>query len=352
MKSAKFYLAKLIAAVMHAVKKAPPSKPVEKVLLVNTFGLGDVLLSTTCLPVLRKRFPNAHIAFWATPIAAEALRGNPYLDEVVSRDFSFLRPARDFDLALLLTYHPFQTLAVRGIPYRVGYLHGKRVQSNGFPVEQREWSGEHLVHLAAEVALALGCEGPENQPLIFPDEGERERARLLSPEGAFLAVNLQTKIASKSWPLDRMKQIVSWSPIPVALIGGESDREVAAEVQEENPSVINLTGLLSVTETAALLGLCSVFLTADSGPMHLGFAAQAPTVALFGYTDPTQIFLPAPERILLHYPRPCAPHFKVGVKDAHYEECSTRECMTAIGVEEVKSAVLDLLERRASRHSS
>ena len=346
MKNIKFYLAKVIARVLHALERVPPDRPIRRVLLVNRFGIGDVLLSTPAIAALRARFPDAHLAMWVCSDTAGVLEGNPHLDDVVTTDFSFLSPARDYDLAVLLVYHPFQTLAVRGVPYRAGYLHSHRVESNSIPIVRCEWRGEHLSELGEIVAGALGCEAGDRQPAIFPTAEEKKKIAHLLPEVPFLAINLQTKVPSKSWPLSRMKQIVAWSPIPVALIGGPSDRLVACEVESELPGVTNLAGRLNLRETAAVLERCQAFLTADSGPMHLAFAVGAPTVAIFGYTDPAQVYLPAPERVLLYHQRPCAPHFKVGLRDKVYEPCLTGECMKAVTVEEVQSALTGLFRQR------
>lgn len=344
MKHFKFYLAQAIARILEALQSVPGDLPIRRILLVNRFGIGDVLLSASAIQAFRTRFPDAHLAMWVRKDTSGVLEGNPYLDEIVTTDFSFLNPARHFDLAVLLVYHPFQTLAVRAIPYKAGYLHSHRVQTNSIPVVDACWDGGHLAQLSATVARALGCEIPDGCRQIFLDPRDQQRVAGLVPQEPFLAVNLQTKIPSKSWPLSRMKEVLSWSPIPVVLVGGQTDVQVAKQIENEYPSVTNLTGRLTLRQTAAVLERCQAFLTADSGPMHLGFAVGAPTVAIFGYTDPRQIYLPAPQRRLLHHSRPCAPHFKVGSKDKQYEPCPSGDCMKAVSVEEVKTALLDLYQ--------
>ena len=314
--------------------------------MINTFGIGDVLLCTPAIAAIRRRFHKAHITFLAREGPAELLCHNPHLDGIISGDFSYRNPIRGYHLAILLTYHPMQTLASLPVPGRIGYLSGHEVTSNGFPVVSRRWSGSHLVELGNGVAEALGCPNPGTELQIYLQESERRAVDRYLPNQPFLAVNLQTKVPSKSWPLDRMELVIRWSPLPVVLVGGATDRRVAEKVGSVFPAAINLVGKLSLRHTAAVLERCAAFVTADSGPMHLGFAVGAPTVAIFGYTDPNQIFLPSPERILLYHKKSCAPHFRVGDRDDRYRKCLTGDCMKAVQVQEVVAALTSLLKRQ------
>jgi ADP-heptose:LPS heptosyltransferase len=339
------HAARLLSGISLAFDRPGSNKAIDRILLVNRFGVGDVLLSTPAVAALRIRFPNAHIAMMVRHTSAEILKNNPSIDQIISGRPSVKRSIRGFDLAILLTYCPFQSLWVRTIPYKVGYLRGYRVTSNGFPIQSKTWKKDHLVRLGNTVAESLGCPDPGHDLRVYPSALERESVKQHLPTEPFMAVSLQTKIPSKSWPLERMLEIVKWSPLPVVLVGGPNDHESARMVQHQATGVTNLAGQLSWLETAAVLEQCRAFLTADSGPMHVGFAVGAPTVALFGYTDPSQIFLASEERTLLCQPTACSPHFKVGVKDSHYEACAGHRCMTAITCEPVKKALETLLER-------
>jgi heptosyltransferase-2 len=102
--------------------------------------------------------------------------------------------------------------------------------------------------------------------------------------------------------------------------------------------VINLIGKTTVAEVLALIGQCSLFLSNDSGLMHVAAALNIPQVALFGSTDP-QKTAPLNDGAVVIHPSQvsCTPCFK--------SECpADLECMKAITVEEVAVAAENLLE--------
>jgi heptosyltransferase-2 len=99
--------------------------------------------------------------------------------------------------------------------------------------------------------------------------------------------------------------------------------------------VINMAGLTTVMELAALIERCRVFVTNDTGPMHLACAVSVPVAAIIGPTDP-EATGPLGTAAIIRKDVACAPCLR--------RECPTdHQCMTLIGVEEVYQAVRGML---------
>ncbi|MDH3558923.1 MAG: glycosyltransferase family 9 protein, partial [Deltaproteobacteria bacterium] len=123
------------------------------------------------------------------------------------------------------------------------------------------------------------------------------------------------------------------------LLGGTGEEPLAEQISAEmDHPVINLIGRTTVAEVLALIGRCSLFLSNDSGLMHVAAALNIPQVALFGSTDP-QKTAPLNNRAVVIHPEHvgCTPCFKRSCPE-------DLECMKAITVEEVAVTAENLLE--------
>jgi heptosyltransferase-2 len=120
----------------------------------------------------------------------------------------------------------------------------------------------------------------------------------------------------------------------------ELAERIKSELRTPNSELRSLAGQTSLRELMALLKLCRVLLTNDSGPMHVAAALGTPVVAPFGSTSPelTGPGLPGdPRHWLLKSDAPCSPCF--------LRECPIDfRCMTGIGVERVVEAVVEALK--------
>jgi heptosyltransferase-2 len=133
------------------------------------------------------------------------------------------------------------------------------------------------------------------------------------------------------------------------LFGGKNDQLLTAQIESSivnrQSSISSLAGKTSLRELMALLKLCRVLLTNDTGPMHVAAALGTPVVVPFGSTSPelTGPGLPGDARHrLLKSDAPCSPCF--------LRECPIDfRCMNGISVERVVEAVLETFNRQESR---
>lgn len=278
-----------------------------RILVVRTDRIGDVLLSTPVLSVLREQAADCHIAVLVSPYAAGAIEGHPALDEMVVDESSgrhggprgFVRligdlRARRFDAALVL--HPTARLALAcrlaGIPVRVGtgyraygFLFNRRVY------EHRRDARKHEVECNLSLARALFDQAGEAAPEIHvPEAARRAVKRRLGkwrvlPDDPLVLLHPGSGGSARNWPADCFAELaerLSRSGVRVVVTGSADEGALVGRVAGSLPGpVIPVAGELDIKELAALLRTSSLCVTNSTGPLHVAAAVGTPTVALF-----------------------------------------------------------------------
>ncbi len=350
-------------------RKVIDSDRIQRILIRGVNWVGDAVMTTPAIAQVRKTFPHAKIVLLVKPRVAGVFEGNPHINEILLYEqdgrhkgvLGLLRLARQlrdarFDLAILLQNAIEAALiaVLAQIPYRIGY----NTQGRGFlltDVVLRDRWTETLHHVDYYQALvsAVGWVKEEVAPTLYLSEGAEERAgALLEGEGvrseeAIVALNPGATYGSaKQWPADRYAaladRLVEDFGMKVLLTGVQADGPAARVVRSSTrypERVIDLTGRTDIQELGAVLRRCAVFVTNDTGAMHVGAAVGVPVVAIFGPTDP-KTTSPVGPHVLLRHPVPCSPCL--------LRECPIdHRCMTGISVEAVYSEV-SIIYRRNS----
>lgn len=353
---------------------------VERLLVMRTDRLGDLLWTTPALRALRKRFAKARITVLTTPYAAPVLHGNPNVDEVLMlardrrapwrtrrRERALVRELvrRRFDLAVVFARGKGANVRLArraGIPLVVGMA--RDLEGGYLPARPEHQAAEDL-----GVVAALGA-GPESLDLdvaidpedaawaarFLADGGWTPGAPLLGihpGSGEFLRRPSRPRdraaLERRLWPVDRLAAFAAGFAERhrgrVLLTGTAAERpRVEPVLRSLGPAAIDAMGRTTVGRLAALINRADVYVSPDTGPMHLAAALGTPLVALFGYQDPA---ITGPvggrgARIVLRHSFPCSPcHGWVK------RSCSEAVCMRAITVDEVAVAVDALLGSRA-----
>jgi heptosyltransferase-2 len=248
---------------------------------------------------------------------------------------------------------------------------GRLVSGTGFqPVSGNEhtgWkpvplSGAHQVHDYLNLAAALGANPKALAPQLFVTPEEIEAAKkkfgLEKITQPVFGLNPGAEYGpAKRWPAEKFiaaaQEIQRQTNCIWILFGGKGDRQlcerIESEIQNSPPAtkqsevgkfkIQNLCGKTSLRELMALLKICRVLLSNDTGPMHVAAALGTPVVAPFGSTSPelTGPGLPGDVRnYLIKSDAPCSPCF--------LRECPIDfRCMNGISVEHVVEAVVKWL---------
>lgn len=334
----------------------------KKILIIRTDKMGDVILSTPVIKVLRDKYPKSYIAFMVRPYTKEIVRGNPYLDEVVIYDkygkhknfFSTLKFAwylrkKKFDVAFIL--HPTNRVHLitflAGIPERIGY--DKKL---GFlltkKIKDLKILGErHELEYNFDILKAAGIKEASDELFMPLSECDRITiSSLLSKKGIteddkIIAIHPSASCPSRIWPAERFKEVCSRlimknSKIKVALISsGEHEaicRQVAESLNENNYVIFSS---LTLKELAALLEKSELLISNDSGPVHIAASVGVPVVVIFGRNEaglsPRRWHPRGEKNIILHK--------KVGCNKCLAHRCQLGfKCLKAITVKEVLDA--------------
>jgi len=344
--------------------------PYARILIRATNWLGDAVMSLPALREVRTRFPEAHIAVQARPWVADLYSRETFADEVIlytakpgARDWRGKRAAarglreRGFDCAILLANSLDAALVVwmAGIPQRIGYARDARhllltdrvppVKPGEIPRHERFYYLELLRRAGLledlPVAPVIRLEGVEPARLA----GERRFDALgiprpvvgVSPGAAFGG--------AKRWFPERFAEAAgrvaaelgAW----VAVFGSSAERSVceavAGALQAAGRKAMNLAGRTKLAEFIELTAACRVFLTNDSGAMHVASALGVPTVAVFGATDDITTGPAGPLARVVREAVDCSPCL--------LRECPIdHRCMSAVSASRVAAAALELLK--------
>lgn len=280
------------------------------ILIVRTDRLGDVILSTPVIKNLRLSFPKSHIAFMCRPYTQGALEGNPDLDEVIIYDkhgrqkslwasikFFFYLGRRKFDLAIIL--HPTNrvhliTFLAR-IPERVGWnrklgiLLTKRIKHIKYEGKKHEL--EYTLDLLRAMNIPI-----KSKDTYFPLrlEAKRKVEELLKRQAVtekdkLIVIHPSASCPSKRWPQERFLELIKLLKAKVSfkivVITSQSEREFGERLVGDS-GVIDLRGSLSIPEIGALLKQAALFISNDSGPVHIAASLNTPVISIFGRKNP------------------------------------------------------------------
>ncbi|MDE0043195.1 MAG: lipopolysaccharide heptosyltransferase II [Candidatus Poribacteria bacterium] len=312
----------------------------DKILVAQTGGwIGDMILLTPALRALKRAYPRSYLTLLIRPLVANLMESCPYLDEVIvdtkgtgiDRVQSLFQLVhrirrRRFDLAVVLHPTSFRNALIpflAGVPFRIGSSVGGRgiLLSHTCADDTTLHEVDRYLRVLQLININESATGLE-----FWDTDADRRAvdQILSdcnvlPEDRIIGINLGTTWGTKSWALDRFADAIAGIQDrfegAVVLTGSSSEVKLGEALQKlVKANVINLIGKTTILQLGALIERCDLYLTCDSGPMHIAAAVGTPTIALFGPTNP-----------LRH--RPYGDGHHVIEKDVSCRPCYKRKCM-------------------------
>jgi len=341
-----------------------PERIPNRILVRATNWVGDAVMSLPALRALRQRFPQAHIAILAKPWVADLYRREPICDELVPytartvpEKWAAARALRphNFDAAILLQ-NAFEAAAiayVASIPQRIGYARDGRgfLLTHAIPVPQRGEIARHERFYYLELLRRAGVIDslPESDSIRLETApiaraAGLDRFRELGLGDVVIGVSPGAAYgAAKRWLPERFaeaaNQLAKELNASVAIFGSKDERDLCASVAASIAAPVkNFAGETSLAEFIDLAAACRVYLTNDSGAMHIASALCIPTVAVFGATDDQTTGPTGPLAKVVREAVECSPCLK--------RECPIdHRCMTRVSAARVADTALELLER-------
>lgn len=336
-----------------------------KILVRATNWVGDAVLSLPALRAIRERNPLAHIAVLARPWVAGLYSRERICDEhvVAPRTWSGrLRLARvlrkrRFDVVILLPNSFEAALVARlaGIRERIGYDRDGRgiLLSAAIPPPKPGDIPRHESFYYLELLRRAGIipELPAAAPILLEGVEEarrkgRERLEAMGFRQPVVGISPGAENSrAKQWPPERFVEAARLLAEPlgaaVALFGSPAEqrlgRAVAEQIRRNGGRVLNLAGETTLEQFVEMAAACRVFLSNDSGAMHVASALGVPTVAVFGPTDSVATAPAGPLVRIVRQQVDCSPCM---LRDCPIDH----RCMTAVSAEQVAQAALELVK--------
>jgi heptosyltransferase-1 len=335
-----------------------------RILIIRPSAIGDVVMASPVLAVLRRHCPDSHLGWLVEPHIGELLKTNPALDQVIvwpksawrqlwraGRWWQLLRELcmfartlrrQQFDVALdlqgLLRSRLLAWLS--GAPVRIGFV---SKEPGGFLLTRRVSRGVDSPRMGSEYRHLMGELGFDPEP-FHPclEVGAAEQAtaaralQAAGVSGRYAVFAPFTTRPQKHWDAGRWSELAERFAerfnLPAVILGGPADRDAADRLCAAAAGrAVSLAGTLSLVESMAVIRTCDLLVGVDTGLTHMGPAFDRPTVALFGATCPYRETSRANTTVLYHR-HPCSPCRRAPTCDGRFP------CMLAISVDEVVTA--------------
>lgn len=343
--------------------KKLPREGINNILIRGTNWIGDAILTLPAMASIRATYPHAHIAVLVKPWVADIYKLFSAVDEVIIYEDKYDTPAGVFRLASMLKNRNFDAAILlqnaieaaiiafmARIPLRAGYDSDARGLLLTHSVKRtKEIRKVHQIEYYLEMVKALGCVSVDREmwlPTKINLHDARSIVKKYMPETNKSIIGIApgaTYGPAKRWFPDRFAAVadkLSESfPMQGIILGSKADWETAEEVRKAaRTKLINLAGKTNLLEAIYLISQCRLFLSNDSGLMHIAGALNIPTVAIFGSTNPITTSPAGNSFTIVRKDVSCSPCMK--------ETCPTDfRCMKLISVENVFAAAQNILNK-------
>lgn len=319
--------------------------------------IGDTVLSTVLVRTIKEKFKDINITILAKRYIEELWFNNSNVDELISFDDNFRGyfeliknlHSRKFDTALLLpnSFSSVLITCIAGIKERIGYntdvrgmLLTKRIQLNGT-------RKKHLVYEYMEFAKIFGIDENVLKPELFVTDEEKNKANeILKNMGSLndLIIGIcpgATYGEAKRWQKEKWikvtLELTEKYNAKILIFGSLNENLLLSEINNnlKNRGII-FPGNLNLRMLIALIDKCKIFISNDTGPMHIAASLKVPVVAIFGSSSPAWTGPLGDNNRILYRSIPCSPCFKRSCNKENPYECLN--LITSLDVlDEVKS---------------
>jgi lipopolysaccharide heptosyltransferase II len=339
----------------------------KRILILQLGGIGDVVMSTPALKAIREKYRTSHIGLLVALRSASLVEGCPYIDELLTFDAHYagfieaftlgnlLREKRviemlrskNFDLIINLkriwTWRGAIKMALFFKVIGSRYSVGRDTDGKGFfyDLKVREYTKNHRheVEEILAVAGALGAANGQVRPEVFISGKDREYIRDffdrqgITSQDYVIGLNPGAFRPTRRWPADNWsdltRRLVKECGCRVIISGAKSDQAMIDDIaQRASEPVIKATNF-NLRQLVALLERINLFITNDTGPMHIAAAAGTPLIALFLSGDVSKFrpYTATGRHTIIRKDLECSPCYKF--------QCRHNRCSKLISVDDV-----------------
>lgn len=338
------------------LKKRKDDQKYNRILVISTTGIGDTMWGTPALKVLRRALPKSHITLLVSSLSKQIFTHNPHFDEMITLQRNggfyllkiFLRLYQNKYDAILIFHCSYKWL----IPFcyllkpkrYIGFKHDAKMFTPlltdvleaklNHPITQRLMLLEKINIFEKEDRIEIYLTNEEeNLAKKFFDDFHFDLSKPL--------IGLQPGASElfKSWPLNHFielgKRLQNELGAQIIVFGNKEEIPLAEAISKKIP-IFQACGKLPLRVSAAFMKKMDLFITNDTGPLHLSIAQNIPTVVMFSPT-PFSLCWPHfenPRLRIISKPLPCITCVS--------KQCKLPYCMERIEVKEVLEKAKEL----------
>lgn len=354
----------------------------KKFLIINPFGLGDVLFTTPVINAIKENFPDSFLSYWCNDRVKDILKNNPKVDKVFALSRGDLKKIyrksrleaikKFFDLALSIRKEKFDVTfdfsldhryglltKILGIKKRIGLNYRNRGRFLTDKIDIDGYANKHIIEYNLDLLKFIGVEPKKKQMSLYVPASDKIKSRIILQTYQIKDDDLIIAIAPgagvswgkdaslKHWPAIKFAQLadklIEELGAKILILGDESEKSISETISysmKNKPA--DLVGKTTLEELFAIIENVRILVTNDGGPLHIAVALGVKTVSIFGPVDDL-VYGPYPlssKHIVIKKDLACRPCYK----KFRMPPCPMdRECMNAIGVDEVYAEVSRLL---------
>ncbi|WP_250516827.1 glycosyltransferase family 9 protein [Caballeronia sp. INDeC2] len=353
---------------------------VKRILCIRLDNLGDVLMTTPALNALRAAQPGRHLTLLASRAGKAAAPFIDAIDDVIEYDAPWVKQdapidaladlamrarlnAAHFDAAVIFSVYSQNPLPaamlchLAGIPLRLAHCRENPygLLTDWVQETEPQQGTRHEVERQLALVAQVGARTADTRMRfnVRPEDAasldEKLRARDVDMNAPFIVVHPGASADSRRYPVERfadvMKRLHTQLHWPMLVTGSRGEGALCRDACAANSGAIDLSGALELGELAALIQRARVLVSNNSGPVHLASALGTPVVDLYALTNPQHMPWQTPHRVLYH-DVPCRWCYRSVCPEGHHQ------CLVGVGVDQVVSAVLELIEEHPSHINS
>ena len=339
----------------------------EKILLIELAGIGDAILSTPAIRNLRKTHPDSSIYFVTLPHPAQLLKKSPYLNEVfilrnglrcVLNNIHVLIKLRKLKIEVAVNLK--QHYAIGGILKMYVLLKlikpkqtiGRNTDGKGFiydiKVKDKMDTQRSDVEYKLDLIRILGCEVKDKNLEVWFDQSDIKalneflRSNSVSDSDFLIGINPGAHRPAHRWSWQRFvavaDELAKKFNAKIIITGSKNESTLAGKVcRSISSGSIDTSGKLSLGQLIALISKCKLYISNDTGPMHIANALGVPLIAIMGAGSMKTAPFQRNKCVLLKKPVACSPCYKY--------RCSDLKCLSLISPIDVINAAENLVEQ-------
>lgn len=350
----------------------------KRILIVNIFGIGDVLFTTPLLKNLKITCPGSYIGYVCNRRTVSVLEHNPHVDKIIICDrdeynevcktskilafqkmlrfFQEIRQER-FDVCIDVSLSNFTSCAafLAGIKHRIGFQYKKRSFLLNKKFVLQGYEDKHVVEYYLSLLEELGVPAASKDLELYISQTDADWAddffkQNIGPKNGHPVVGLVPgggaswgrNAVYKRWPPEKYAKLadklIEKFSAAIILFGDKDESALCEKVSEAmRHQPILACGKTTISQFAALARKCSLMIVNDGGPLHLAVAAGAHTASIFGPVD-EKVYGPYPQgkHIVIAKGLACRPCYRRFRKAS----CEHLSCLNRLTVEEVLEKIV------------